>query len=275
MDLIFKAMTFTRDVGDEKVRMTSLGPPITDVVFVDRWHRRWQHREFPVPAVDAVLEVYSLPVPDGYIVLLSTSSSRSRYSDGIQTETLTGLVSTSYDGSFAAWKEFLQQGDWVPADLAAAKVDIEYGKRFSIAPAGFSLTYGADLQPIDANGELAVSYGYLGRDGNATLGIAGVSAQPDMDKYTAIRINRHPKPFADSPRDFLSDWKDMVSRAHPEDGQPYKDSGMIWAGTTLGPPGADANVLYTLFYGSDANPSEAVTKQRLAAAVKGAAVHEH
>jgi len=275
VDLIFKTVPFTREVGDEKVRITSLGPPLSDVVFVDRWHRRWQHREFAIPAVDGVLELYSMPVPDGYIVLLFTSAYRARHTESSQTETLIGLISTTYDGSFAAWKEFLQQSDWVPADLAAAKLDITYGKRFSIAPAGFSLAYGADLQPVEANGELAVSYGYLGRDGDATLGIAGVSAQPDMDKYTEIRVNRHPKPFADSPRDYLSTWKDMVNRAHPEDGQPYKDSGMIWAGTTLGTPGADANVLYTLFYGSDANPSDAVTKQRLAAAVKGATVHEH
>jgi len=275
VDLIFKATTFTRDVGDEKVRMTSLGPPMSDVVFVDRWHRRWQHREFALPAIDAVLELYSLPVPDGYVVLLSKTPSRFRHADSVQTETLIDLVSTTYDGSFAAWKEFLQQGDWVPADLAAANLVIDYGKRFSISPAGFSLTYGPDLQPIEANGELAVSYGYLGRDGSATLGIAGVSAQPDMDKYTAIRINRHPKPFADSPRDYLADWKDITTRAHPQDGQPYKDAGMSWAGTTLGSPGADANVLYTLFYGSDANPSDAVTKQRLANAVKGTTVREH
>jgi hypothetical protein len=275
VDLIFKAMTFTRDVGDEKVRITSLGPALSDVVFVDRWHRRWQHREFPIPAVDGLIELYSLPVPDGYIALLSTSGARSRHSDSVQMETLLGLVSVTYDGSFAAWKEFLQQGDWVPADLAAAKLQIDYGKRFSIAPAGFSLAYSPALQPIEANGELAVSYGYLGRDGSARLGISGVSAQPDMDKYAEIRINRHPKPFADSPRDFLSDWKDMISRAHPEDGQPYKDSGMSWAGTTLGSPRADANVLYTLFYGSDANPSDALTKQRLANAVKGATVTEH
>jgi len=275
VDLIFKASTFTRDVGDEKVRMTSLGPPISDVVAVDRWHRRWQHRDFAFPAIDAVLEVYSLPVPDGYVVLLSKTQSRFRHADSVQTETLLGLISTTYDGSFAAWKEFLQQGEWVPAELAAANLTIDYGKRFSIVPAGFSLTYGPDLQPIEANGELAVSYGFLGRDGSATLGIAGISAQPDMDKYTAIRINRHPKPFPDSPRDYLSSWKDIVARAHPGDGQPYKDSSMSWAGTTLGTPGVDANVLYTLYYGSDANPSDAVMKQRLAAAVKGATVREH
>lgn len=275
VDLIFKSATFTRDVGDEKVRITSLGAPISDAVVVDRWHRHWQRREFAVPAADAVLELYSLPVPDGYIILMSTTASRYRHTEGVQTETLLGLVSTTYDGSFAAWKEFLQQGDWVPADLAAAHLDIDYGKHFSFAPAAFSLTYGPDLQPIEANGELAVSYGYLGRDGSATLGIAGLSAQPDIDKYTAIRINRHPKPFADSPREYLAAWKDIVTRAHPQDGQPSKDSGMTWAGTTLGTPRLDANVLYTLFYGSDANPSDAVTKQRLANAVKGTTVHEH
>jgi hypothetical protein len=275
VDLIFKATTFTRDVGDEKVRMTSLGAPLSDVVFVDKWHRRWQHREYAIPAVDAVLAVYSLPVPDGYVVLLLTVPSRSRHTESVQTETLIGLVSATYDGSFAAWKEFLQQGEWVPADIAGAKLSIDYGKRFSIAPTGFSLTYGADLQPIEANGELTVSYGYLGRDGSATLGIAGVRAQPDMDKYATIRVNRHPKPFADSPRDHLSNWNDLVTRAHPEDGQPYKDGRMTWAGTTLGHPSAESDVLYTLFYGSDANPSDVVMKQRLAAAVKGATVNEH
>jgi hypothetical protein len=275
VDLIFESMTFTRELGDEKVRMTSLGPPLSDVVFVDRWHRRWQHREFPIPAVDAVLELYTLPVPDGYIVLMRNTATRARHAVDMQMETLAGLVTVTYDGSFAAWKEFLQQGDHVPADLVASKIAIDYGKRIAIATPGVSLAYGPDLQPIEANGELAVSFGYIGRDGNATLGITGLTAQPDMDKYTQIRINRHPKPFTDSPRDYLADWKSIAAREHPQDGKPYKDSGMIWAGTTLGKAGADANVLYTLFYGSDANPSEAVTKQRLDKAVKGATVQEH
>jgi hypothetical protein len=85
------------------------------------------------------------------------------------------------------------------------------------------------------------------------------------------------KPFADSPREYQADWRDIVARTHPQDGQPYKDAGMNWIGTTLGAPGADANanVLYTLFYASDSNPSDAVMKQRLGKAVKGTTVREH
>jgi hypothetical protein len=192
----------------------------------------------------------------------------------VQTESLANMITVSYDGSFAAWKEFLQQGDWVPPDIAAAGLAIDYGKNFAIAPTGFSLHYGPDLQPIEANGQLTVSYGFLSRNGNVAPGIASVIAQPDMDKQTQVRLTRYPKPFADSARDYRSDWKDAAARAHPEDSQPYKNDVMTWIGTTIG-GNANADVLYTLFYGSDTNPSDAVMKQKLAKAIKAASVQEH
>lgn len=273
-DLIFKSAPFTREVGDEKIKVTSLGTPLKDAVYVDRWQRRWQLREFAVPVADMVLQIYSLPVPDGYVVLMRSVPSAYRHALNTQTETLANMVTATYDGSFAQWKEFLQQGPWVPPDLAAAHITIDYGKKFAFATPEFSLQYAADLQPIEPNGEMSVSYGFLRRDGKVTLGIGGVMAQPDMDKYAGIRMNRHPRPFPDSPRDYQSSWKDLVSKAHPGDGQPYKSNTMSWVGTTLGGT-IDSNVIYTVFYGSDANPSDAVMKQKLAKALKGVSVQEH
>jgi hypothetical protein len=243
-------------------------------VYVDRWKRRWQHREYPVPAQDAVVQVYTLPVPDGYVVLMRNVYNRDRHGSAVQIQTLADFTSVTYDGSFSAWKEFLAQSEWVPAELAQAHIGIDYGKRFSFSSPGFSLAYGPDLQEINANGELAVEFGFVGRDGDARLGITGVMAQPDMDKYTAVRINRHPKPFADSPRDYQSGWKDLVSKAHPQDGKPYKTAATTWAGTTMG-GSMDSNVLYTVFYGIEGSVPDARMKQKLAQAVKGTTIQEH
>jgi len=274
VELVFKSAPFTRDVGDEQVRMTSLGAPILDTVYIDRWKRRWQHREYAAPAVDTVMQVYSLPVPDGYVALLRSISSSDRHVVDVQLQAMADFVTVTYDGSFAAWKEFLAQGEWVPPEIAQAHIVIDYGKRFSFSSPGFSLAFGPDLQQIDANGELLVNTGFLGRDGTARLGLTGVVAQPDMDKYTQVRVKRQPRPFADSPRNYLSYWKDLASKAHPQDGEPYKSGTVSWVGTTMGGD-ADANVMYTVSYGNDGSPSDATMKQKLAQAVKGTTIQEH
>lgn len=274
MELIFKYGPFTRDVGDEKVRMTSLGAPILDTVYVDRWKRRWQHREYAWPAVDRVVQIYSLPVPDGYIALMRNIPSHDRHDVDVRMQAIADITTVAYDGSFAAWKEFLAQGEWVSPEIGQAHIVIDYGKRFSLSSPGFSLAYGPDLQLIDAKGELLVSIGFLGRDDAVRLGLTGVLAQADMDKHTQVRIARQPRPFADSPLNYLSHWKYLAGNAYPRDGKPYKSGTVSWAWTTINGD-ADANVMYTVFYGNDGSLSDATMKQKLAQVVKGTSIQEH
>jgi hypothetical protein len=274
VELIFKYGPVTRAVGDEKVRITSLGAPILDTVYIDRWKRRWQHREYALPAVDRVVQIYSLPVPDGYIALMHDILPRDRHVMDVRMQAMADFTTAAYDGSFAAWKEFLAQGEWVSPEIGLAQIVIDYGKRFSLSSPGFSLAYGPDLQQIDAKGELLVSIGFLGRDGAVRLGLTGVLAQPDMDKHTQVRIARQPRPFADSPLNYLSHWKYLASNAYPRDGRPYKSGTVSWAWTTMGGD-ADANVMYTVFYGNDGSPSDATMKQKLAQVVKGTSIQEH
>lgn len=274
VELIFKYGPFTRAVGDEKVRMTSLGAPILDTVYVDRWKRRWQHREYAFPAVDRLLQIYALPVPDGYIALMREVSPEDHHAVDVRMQAMADFTTVTYDGSFAAWKEFLAQGEWVSPEIGQAHIVIDYGKRFSLSSPGFSLAYGPDLQQIDANGELFVSIGFHGRDGAVQLGLSGVVAKQDKDKQTQVRINRQPRPFADAPLNWLSSWKDLANNAHPPGRQPYKTGKISWVGTTLDRD-ADANVMYTVFYGNDGSPSDATMKQKLAQAVKGTTIQEH
>ncbi|WP_250624326.1 S1 family peptidase [Pinirhizobacter soli] len=275
MDEMLKGAQLTRDVGQEKVRITSLGPPAVDTVFVDRWQRRWQRREFDLPFVDVGLLMYTLPVPDGFIGIMRYTPAQQLHAARTQVESAANFVSASYIGSLDDWQQFMKLTAWLPEPVAASKVDIEYGKHFAFASSAFSLAFDTDVLRIEPTGNFALPFTFIDRGDGVKLDIAGISVRQDVNKTADVRINRHPKPFPYAPERSLGAWNQVLKREHPQDGIPFKKDDTTWAGVVAGTPAAEPKALYTLFYGDDGSPPDATMKDKLDKLVKGTTINEH
>lgn len=275
MDEMLKGTQLTRSVGEEKVRITSLGAPALDEVFVDRWQRRWQRREFDMPFVDVGVLVYTLPVPDGFIGILRYVPAQQLHVARIQVEGAANFVSASYIGSLDDWQKFMKLTAWLPAPLAASKVDIDYGKRFAFTSPAFSLAFDTGVQRIEPTGNVALPFSFIDRGDGVKLDIAGISVRQDVNKTADVRVNRHPKPFSDAPDHSQAAWNQVLKHEHPQDGMPFKKDDTTWAGAVAGTPPTEPKALYTLFYGDDGSPPDATMKDKLDKLVKGTTIKEH
>jgi hypothetical protein len=275
MDEMLKGSQLTRSVGEEKVRITSLGPPSADTVFVDRWQRRWQRREFDMPFIDVSVLVYTLPVPDGFVGIMRYVPAQQLHVARTQAEAAANLVSASYIGSLDDWQQYMKLNAWLPAPLAASKVDIAYGKHFAFTSSAFSLAFDTDVQRIEPTGNVALPFSFIDRGDGVKLDIAGISVRQDANKTADVRINRHPKPFPDAPDHSQAAWNQVLKHEHPQDGMPFKKDDTTWAGVVAGTPAAEPKALYTLFYGDDGSPPDATMKDKLDRLAKGTTINEH
>jgi hypothetical protein len=275
MDEMLKGTQLTRSVGEEKVRITSLGPPASDTIFVDRWQRRWQRREFDLPFIDVAVLVYTLPVPDGFVGILRYIPAQQMHVARIQVEGAANFVSASYIGSLEDWQKFMKLTAWLPAPVAASKLDIDYGKHFAFASSAFSLAFDTDVQRIESTGNFALPFSFIDRGDGVKLDISGISVRQDVDKTADVRIIRHPKPFPDAPDHSQATWNQVLKHEHPQDGIPFKKDDTTWAGVVAGTPAAEPKALYTLFYGDDGSPADATMKDKIDKLVKGTSIREH
>lgn len=275
MDEMLKGTQLTRSVGEEKVRITSLGPPASDTIFVDRWQRRWQRREFDLPFIDVDVLVYTLPVPDGFVGILRYIPAQQLHVARIQVEGTANFVSASYIGSLDDWQQFMKLTAWLPAPLAASKVDIDYGKRFAFTSPAFSLAFDTGVQRIEPTGNFSLPFSFIDRGDGVKLDISGISVRQDVNKTADVRINRHPKPFPDAPDHSLAAWNQVLKHEHPQDGMPFKKDDTTWAGVVAGTPAAEPKALYTVFYGDDGSPPDATMKDKLDKLAKGTTISEH
>lgn len=275
MDEMLKGTQLTRSVGEEKVRITSLGPPASDTIFIDRWQRRWQRREFDLPFIDVGVLVYTLPVPDGFVGILRYIPAQKLHVARIQVEGAANFVSASYIGSLDDWQKFMKLTAWLPAPLAASKVDIDYGKRLAFTSPAFSVAFDTSVQRIEPTGNFALPFSFIDRGDGVKLDIAGISVRQDVNKTADVRINRHPKPFPDAPDHSQAAWNQVLKHEHPQDGMPFKKDDTTWAGVVAGTPAAEPKALYTLFYGDDGSPPDVTMKDKLDRLVKGTTINEH
>ncbi len=131
MDLVLKTGYWNRQVGPEKIKITSLGKPTTDSTYTDNWQRHWKVYVWPQPYINVEVVMFALPVPDGYAIMMRMNPSIITHDSLSDLKALTDFFDVDYGGTLAQWKEFLAESSLLPDVLKAARIDADYGKRFS------------------------------------------------------------------------------------------------------------------------------------------------
>jgi serine protease Do len=167
MDQLLKAGFLQRPVGSEKIQVISMGKPTEDGIHVDVWDRGWQMRVWPLPYANEVFLTMSLPVPDGYVTIARFAFANSWHGDLLDLEATTDFVCAGYWGTFAQWKEFLNNAALLPPALKTVKVDFEYGHRFSYESKRVRFSFTQDLQEIGPQSLMGLGFNYTRGDGKA------------------------------------------------------------------------------------------------------------
>ena len=278
MDQLAKAGMFKRTVGSEQIKVTSLGAPAMASTHVDAWQRRWQVGVWPVPYGNFRVLMYSLPVPDGYVMMLRFAP-RGHEHDGLaDLAALTDFVYVGYQGTLAQWKDYLKNTALLPAALRDIHIDFDYGQRFSYASGRMAFSFTPALQKITPDSLLSLYFNYFPDHGKTVWDVVDVRLWKDKASDDANRINieRYMAPPDDMDDDFKSTWRQVSRHEHPNDGVAFSDNDVMKIEAVADPAAGAAppGILYTAFYGVQGNQPQPAMKAKLEMLMKNLHVFE-
>ncbi|MFI4958466.1 MAG: trypsin-like peptidase domain-containing protein [Lysobacterales bacterium] len=273
MDQLLKLGFLTREVGPEKIKITSLGRPVLDSTHVDTWQRVWQVREWAVPHINGVVVTFSLPVPDGYVTMMQLASAGRDYMNLADMKVLTDFVNVDYGGTLAQWKDYLQNKALLPAVFKDIRIDFDYDHRFSYTSKRLRVDFTPELQKITPASKMALGFIPIADHDNFVLGVADVHVGEDANNKNWINIQRHVAPSADLDDDYKSDWRKITQHQHPYDGVARNENDIMKNTSVAGT--ADQPILYTAFYAIEGSHPQEFMKAKLDLLTKNFQVIEH
>lgn len=275
MDMLARIGLFQRQIGPEKIRITSLGEPTSDTIYTDRWQRHWQVRSWPVPHENVVVLTFALPVPNGYMVLMRFAPPIQQHDYLINLQALTDFFYVTYDGTLAQWQDFLTQKDLLPAVFKDIQIDIDYGRRFAYTSKRLRYAYTPALQKIEKDSLLTLGFSYFPDHDKVVWDVADVWQAASAHEQYWSNFARSIAPSSDLNDDFKSRWNKILQRKRPYDAVPRSENDVMKITTVLaGPDGDKSDVLYSVYHYAEGKHAEAEMKSRMALLLENAEVTE-
>jgi len=280
MDLLAKTGMFQRQVGTEKIRITSLGKPIAESMHTDRWSRHWRVGTWVLPYADAYVVVYSLPVPDGSMMLMRLVPPGHAHDNGLDMDELSNFMYVTYGGTLAQWKDFLRDPSLQPDAFKDIRMDFDYGHGFSYASKQVAFSYTPDLQVIARNGLMWLGFHFVMENGKPVwdVGTVQIWKSDTSDNHDNLNVQRWSQPPSGLDNDLTGKWQQLSGRQHPYDGVARYEDDQMRIDAVLTPEavvGKSQPALYTAFYGIEGNHPQGFMKAKLDLLMKNTQVFEH
>jgi serine protease Do len=283
MDILLKGLKLTRPVGDQAIRVVSLGHPQRENLQKDDFGRLWQVSTWPLGYTDSYIVCFALPVPEGYVGMVQVIPSATF---GVVKEYMSSLANyiyVDYEGTVRQWRSFLTHRELRPAVFDEDGLAIDDAMVIRLQTPRFSMQIPSDVLQTSPDSELVVHMAYMLNDDKLFWGIGGLNLYKDQARHTYVGLERHAKPAADSDKDLMETWNQMSSRGASFNGVAGHDDKFAeyWIHESQSAawsyPGVDpsATVLYDVFYaaGASAYPRDLEDHER--ALVQATHILEH
>jgi len=222
MDLILKGGARSRTIGPENIKITSMGSAFEDYRFTDFYGRIWLVRTWLIEYNDTKVVTFSLPVPDGCIVMMRTDDTGNIDQGHIpDLKVLSDFIYVSYYGTFKDWREFLRKKDLLPSIFSTLDIHIKTNEVFRYQSKRLSLSYGPDILKISENSDFRLDLGYFQDQGKTVWDITNISIGEERYDQTGYTVSRKMKPPKELGNQYQSNWKDMVERKFPYNRSAY------------------------------------------------------
>ena len=280
MDLLASTGMFQRVVAGERIKITSLGKPILDTMHTDRWQRPWHVDVWADPSVDRIAVVYTLPVPDGCIMLARTVPPSHLHDTRLDLDEMSSFIYASFDGTLAQWKGYLKAVKHKPAAFEHIHIDADYGHRFSYASPRVTFSFTPEVQAISADSLLQMGFRFSMQNGKPVWDVDDIDVWKvsDADDHNNVNIQRYIEPPAGLDNDMTAHWKKLSRRQFPYNAVARHEDDLMKIDQVIRPVGADgkpAHVLYTVFYGAEGTHPQKEMKRKLDMLMKRVRVLEH
>lgn len=268
MDLIAKTGAFNRAVGGEKIKITSFGKPNFEAEHVDRWQRPWHVATWTMPYANAIVVLYTLPVPDGVVMLTRIVAASGEYDARLDMDELSNFVYVTYQGTLAQWKQFLAEPALLPKAFRDIHIAFDYDHQFSYASQRMSFKYSPQVQAIKPDNLLLLGFRFLldGQKPAWDVGSVVVWKTPASDDKNSVSVSRFVAPPVGLDKDLTGVWQKVSQHSYPYNAVVQQNDGVTTinevAASTASADKAPA-VLYSAFVGVEGTQLQADMKHKL------------
>jgi hypothetical protein len=280
MDLLASAGLFQRTVAGEKITITSLGKPLAETTLTDRWERPWLVDTWPFPYLNGMVVVYTLPVPDGCVMMMRMAPAAQENGNRLDMDELASFVYATYQGTLAQWKDYLKAPVALPAAFRNIHMEADYGKRFAYRSQRVTFAYSAAVQPVEPGNLLNLGFRFFMDHGKPVWDVGDIQIWKDSteDDQDNINVQRYVVPPAGLDTDLTSRWQKVSGRQYPYNGVARFEDNLMKINAVVAPQDAGSTpstVLYTAFYGIGSTRPQEFMQEKLGLLQKDMRVLEH
>ena len=226
MDWLLKALDLRRNVGPDRVRITSLGAAQSDTVHTDTYGRTWQQRVYAVPYLNAYVGCWMLPTPDGYVGIMQIFPPVQRELISERAMRAADLFDVSLTGTIAQWRAYLARRNSLPKALESLRLDT--GKSWAVHTPRFQFNAPAELIGLTDASVLKLTMGFFPQGTQTQWGIQGVKWAPDVTSKISFGLERRMRPPGKAKQALRTLYDDMRNRRAPYGDTPDHNSSSTW-----------------------------------------------
>ena len=226
MDQILKGVGYNRDVGEESIRVTSMGKCIEDRVHVDNFGRKWQVRNWLVSFSDQKFVLYTLPTPDGYAIMMSVTDTGEADMMEIDMKIIVNNLYYTYYGTLSDWSGFLKRKKLTPAFIKDVAIDTDYKSYVKYEDRNFKLRVDDSIMKISKDSDLQLRCSYYIDNGRVIWAPAMVAFGEHKNTRDYVSVSRNIKPPKDLDERYRKRWGYMIEKRSPYNEKAYVDDQM-------------------------------------------------
>lgn len=260
MRLVLQGQSVTRDIGNVKTRILSLGKPIETEIHTDKYGRKWRMCTWIMEYSDEAIISCATPTPEGMtalVVICETSDIEFWKYDAVK---LLDFVQLSYYGKLKDWKVFLAHNKFLPKALNNVKLSFQEQKSLQLSAGAFNVSLGNDILTIDEEVIIGINFGFIKNNNNVEWTIRRVLLSEYQRDNFFVLINWF-APDKRLPKEYLNLWDKIVKAEHPYTMKPFIDDNTTQIAAVLkkdqGAKSPAGDTLYTLFLGKEGKVEEA------------------
>jgi hypothetical protein len=215
MDLVFKGLNIPREIGGEKIRITSLGEPIRTLEHRDRYGRPWRFDIWHMEYSDRVVFLCSTPVPSGLMAVLHETSSPSIETWIYDLKKILDFVYVPYTGRLKEWGPFLAQlVTRLPETFKTIRLAYAPGKSLQLQTPWLNLNIDTRTQVLAPDDTIGLYMGFDRNNGNVEWKLRRIVYSEDEGENYFVWINNL-KPVPAMEEGFLKGWRELAQNRHP------------------------------------------------------------
>lgn len=224
MDNLLEGLPYERQVGVEKIRINSIGKASEERNHTDTYGRKWIVRKYQIAFEDRQMITYSLPTPDGYIVMMSYDNTA--YTDfmEIDIKMIIENLYLTYYGTIEQWNYFLSRKDLIPEFAKNITFKTDYESHIQYEDQNFSFHVKRSEMNISKDSDFQIRCAYVKRGDKVTWEPISIAIGESKDSSDYVAVTQTIRPPKDMPQQYVGRWEKVSGKIHPYNGKAYYDN---------------------------------------------------